>query len=130
MWKLYLKGDEYYMEWLGVDMLMMSTHQLTDSLYANSMKYQQYRVCIERINDSLFACSFYQDIPTKWLLLRMYYDKDYNLTAIQREEAFVDYECEREFKVLFLKSFTIAARRSNLCIETITAQVNAIRRVI
>lgn len=34
-----------------------------------------------------------------------------------------------EFKVLFLKSFTIAAKRSNLCIETITAQVNAIRRV-
>lgn len=95
VWKLYLKGDEYYMEWLGVEMLMMSTHQLTDSLYTNSMKYQQYRVCIERINDSLFACSFYQDIPTKWLLLRMYYDKDYNLTAIQREEAFVNYECER-----------------------------------
>ena len=95
VWKLYLKGDEYYMEWLGVEMLMMSTHQLIDSLYTNSMKYQQYRVCIERINDSLFACSFYQDIPTKWLLLRMYYDKDYKLTAIQREEAFVDYECER-----------------------------------
>ena len=38
VWKLYLKGDEYYMEWLGVEMLMMSTHQLIDSLYTNSMK--------------------------------------------------------------------------------------------
>ena len=35
-----------------------------------------------------------------------------------------------EFKVLLLKSFTIAAKHSNLCVETITAQVNAIRRVI
>lgn len=71
VWKLYLKGDEYYMEWLGVEMLMMSTHQLTDSLYANSTKYQQYRVCIERMNDSLFACSFYQDIPTKLSLIHI-----------------------------------------------------------
>ena len=38
VWKLYLKGDEYYMEWLGVEILMMSTHQLIDSLYTNSMK--------------------------------------------------------------------------------------------
>ena len=35
-----------------------------------------------------------------------------------------------EFEVLFMKSFTIAAMRSNLCVETITAQVNAIQRVI
>ena len=38
VWKLYLKGDEYYMEWFGVGILMMSTHQLIDSLYTNSMK--------------------------------------------------------------------------------------------
>ena len=31
-----------------------------------------------------------------------------------------------ECKVLFLKSFTIAAMCSNLCVETLTAQVNAI----
>ena len=35
-----------------------------------------------------------------------------------------------EFKVWYLKSLTITAMRSNLGVETITAQVNAIQRVI
>ena len=117
VWKLYLKGDEYYMEWLGVEMLMMSTHKLIDSLYTNSMKYQQYRVCIERINDSLF-CLFVlsrhthkngfclECIMTRTISLPLYNEK--RLLLIMN----VSVEC----KVLFLKSFTIAAMRSSQCV--------------
>ena len=60
VWKLYLKGDEYYMEWLGVEMLMMSTHQLIDSFIykldevsAVSRVYRAY----ERLAFCLFVLS-------------------------------------------------------------------------
>lgn len=116
VWKLYLKGDEYYMEWLGVEMLMMSTHQLTDSLYTNSMKYQQYRVCIERINDSLFPVRSIKTYPQNGFCLECIMTRTISLPLYNEKRLLLIMKVSVEFKVLFLKSFTIAAMRSSRCV--------------
>lgn len=81
-WAFMLRNGEYYFERKQDKELIMSNRQEINILLKPTW-YKKHRIIIKRLSKNLITTSYISEDVNKYIVLKLYYDNNYNVKKVQ-----------------------------------------------